>query len=62
MTNIDWRAFWTSFATVMLVLLFFFIVVNPVIDKYNIKVVNPNPNPKLPDAGSGAGSQTKAAA
>lgn len=60
MTNIDWRAFWTAFGTTMLVLVFFFIVVNPLIDKYSIKVVNPNP--KLADAASGAGTQTKAAA
>lgn len=62
MTNIDWRAFWTSFATVMLVLLFFFIVVNPVIDKYNIKVVNPNPKPNPNNSGNGTGTQSKAAA
>lgn len=51
MSNIDWRAFWTSFATVMLCLLVYVTVVEPLVKKYNIRVVNPDGDDKnLPEA------------
>jgi len=46
MTNIDWRAFWTSFATIIIALIVFAIVVQPMIDKYKVKVVKPDADEK----------------
>ncbi len=48
MTNIDWRAFWTSVATMILVLLIYVIFIEPVIKKYGIQIVKPNPCPPCP--------------
>lgn len=39
MTNIDWRAFWTSFATVIICLLVYVVVIEPIVKKYKIQVV-----------------------
>jgi hypothetical protein len=39
MTNIDWRAFWTSFATLMVALIIYAIVIEPIVKKYRIQVV-----------------------
>ncbi len=39
MTNIDWRAFWTSFATIIVVLVIYGIVIEPILKKYKIQVV-----------------------
>lgn len=46
MTNIDWRAFWTSFATIIIALIIFAIVIQPMIDKYKVKVVKPEVDEK----------------
>ena len=46
MTNIDWRAFWTSFATIIIALIVFAIVIQPMIDKYKVKVVKPEADEK----------------
>ena len=40
MTNIDWRAFWTSFATIIVALVFYAIVIEPLVRKYKIQVVS----------------------
>ena len=51
MSNIDWRAFWTSFATVLLCLLVYVTVVEPLVKKYGIRVVNPDKDDdKTPEA------------
>lgn len=42
MTNIDWRAFWTSLATIWVAMIIYNIVVQPMIDKYKIKIVKPD--------------------
>ena len=42
MTNIDWRAFWTSFATIIVCLLVYAIVIEPVVKKYKIQIVKPD--------------------
>lgn len=39
MTNIDWRAFWTSFATIIIALVVYAIVIEPLIKKYKIQIV-----------------------
>lgn len=39
MTNIDWRAFWTSMATILVALVIYAIVIEPIIKKYKIQVV-----------------------
>lgn len=39
MTNIDWRAFWTSFATIIVALIVYAIVIEPIVKKYRIQVV-----------------------
>lgn len=39
MTNIDWRAFWTSMATILVALIIYAIVIEPVVKKYKIQVV-----------------------
>lgn len=39
MTNIDWRAFWASFATLIIALIVYAIVIEPVVKKYKIQVV-----------------------
>jgi hypothetical protein len=44
--NIDWRAFWASFATVIICLVVYGILIEPLIKKYGIQIVNPNPDPK----------------
>lgn len=41
MTNIDWRAFWTSFATIIIALLVYLIVLEPLAKKYKIRIVDP---------------------
>jgi hypothetical protein len=38
-TTIDWRAFWTSMATILIALAIYAIVIEPVVSKYKIKVV-----------------------
>jgi hypothetical protein len=39
MTNIDWRAFWTSMATLIVALIIYAIVIEPIVKKYKIQVV-----------------------
>lgn len=39
MTNIDWRAFWTSLATLIVGLIIYAIIIEPVVKKYKIQVV-----------------------
>jgi hypothetical protein len=39
MTNIDWRAFWTSLATLIVALLIYAIIIEPIVKKYKIQVV-----------------------
>lgn len=39
MTNIDWRAFWTSLATIIVALIIYAIVIEPIVKKYKIQVV-----------------------
>ena len=39
MTNIDWRAFWTSLATIVVALIIYAIVIEPIVKKYKIQVV-----------------------
>jgi hypothetical protein len=39
MTNIDWRAFWTSMATILVALIIYAIVIEPIVKKYKIQVV-----------------------
>lgn len=39
MTNIDWRAFWTSMATILVALVIYAIIIEPIIKKYKIQVV-----------------------
>jgi hypothetical protein len=39
MTNIDWRAFWTSMATILVALIIYAIVIEPIVRKYKIQVV-----------------------
>lgn len=46
MSNIDWRAFWVSVGTMTLTLVFFFIVIEPLIRKYKIQVVSDEDKPK----------------
>lgn len=38
--GIDWRAFWTSVGTMMLVLIVFYILIEPLIRVYKIQVVS----------------------
>lgn len=40
MTSIDWRAFWISIATIIIALVIYGIVINPLIKKYRVQVVN----------------------
>jgi cell division protein FtsW (lipid II flippase) len=42
MADINWRAFWASFATIFIALIIFAIVIDPLVKKYKIMVVNPN--------------------
>lgn len=46
MSNIDWRAFWTSVATVIFCLIIYATLIEPVVKKYNIRVVNPDGDDK----------------
>ena len=39
MTNIDWRAFWTSLATIVVALNIYAIIIEPIVKKYKIQVV-----------------------
>jgi hypothetical protein len=39
MTNIDWRAFWTSMATILVALIIYAVVIEPIVKKYKIQVV-----------------------
>lgn len=39
MTNIDWRAFWTSLATIVVALIIYAIVIESIVKKYKIQVV-----------------------
>jgi hypothetical protein len=39
MTNIDWRAFWTSMATILVALIIYAIIIEPIVKKYKIQVV-----------------------
>lgn len=39
MGTIDWRAFWTSMATILIALAIYAIVIEPVVSKYKIKVI-----------------------
>lgn len=39
MTNIDWRAFWVSMATVIVALIVYATIIEPVVKKYKIQVV-----------------------
>jgi hypothetical protein len=39
MQTIDWRAFWTSMATILIALAVYAIVISPLVEKYKIKVV-----------------------
>jgi hypothetical protein len=39
MTNIDWRAFWTSMATILVALIIYAVVIEPIIKKYKIQIV-----------------------
>ena len=41
--GIDWRAFWTSVGTMMLVLILFYIFIEPLIRVYKIQVVSEDP-------------------
>jgi hypothetical protein len=47
MTNIDWRAFWTSFATVIICLLVYAVVIEPIVKKYKIRVAKDPLDEKL---------------
>ncbi len=39
MTKIDWRAFWTSMATILVALIVYAIIIEPIVKKYRIQVV-----------------------
>lgn len=39
MQNIDWRAFWTSMATVIVALVIYAVVIQPLISKYKLTIV-----------------------
>ena len=39
MVNIDWRAFWTSMATVIVALVVYAVVIEPIVKKYKLTVV-----------------------
>lgn len=39
MQNIDWRAFWTSMATVIVALIIYGVVIEPLIKKYKLTIV-----------------------
>jgi len=39
MSKIDWRAFWTSLATVLVALIVYAIIIEPIVKKYRIQVV-----------------------
>jgi hypothetical protein len=45
MTNIDWRAFWTSMATLIVALIIYAIVIEPIVKKYKIQVVKDDATP-----------------
>jgi hypothetical protein len=48
MTNIDWRAFWTSLATIIVALIIYAIVIEPIVKKYKIQIVkDDNGNAKV---------------
>jgi len=40
MSKIDWRAFWTSLATVLVALIVYAIIIEPIVKKYRIQVVS----------------------
>ena len=39
MTKIDWRAFWTSLATIIVALIVYAVIIEPIVKKYRIQVV-----------------------
>ncbi len=56
MSNIDWRAFWASFATIIIALIIYGIIIEPIIKKYKIQVVRADGDEK----GTPAQGATKA--
>ena len=50
MTNIDWRAFWASLTTVIVALLIYSMIIEPIVKKYKIQVVKPDADSTKPEA------------
>ncbi len=42
MSNIDWRAFWTSVGTIVLSLIIYAIFIEPLVRVYKIQIVQPD--------------------
>jgi len=45
MQNIEWRAFWQSLATIIVALIIYTIIIEPIVKRFKIQIVKSEPTP-----------------